>query len=155
MIQAMTGLNQNHKRHLLITLEQMDESLCSIEHIMAPGSSSLFTHFLQDTTPEQNEFIKQQIVAIRDLMARTLGGLGISPREPPKNALRMITTKLLFMEVSLMEATARHIRGHGELSRESGMELDKMIGEIRAHVENLRIALQPPRSEVHANAGSI
>ena len=55
----------------------------------------------------------------------------------------------------LIEATAKHIRGYGELSRESEMELDKMIGEIRAHVESLRIALQNPRGEVHANAGSL
>lgn len=136
-------LSENHKKHLLITFEQMDESLCSIEYILAPSSSSLFRHFVQDISTAQSELIKRKIAEIRNLMARTLEGLGIPPREPGTNALRMITTKLLFIDLSLVEASSRNIRGYGELEEHSGKELDIMIREIRTHVEKLRITLQP------------
>lgn len=139
---AMVKLNDYHKNHLLITMEQMDESLCAIENILTPGESSLFRHFIDDITPAQNALLKEQIAEIRSFMARTLEDLAISHREPKTNALRMITTRLLFMELGLAEASASRIRGYGEIPEESGIELDRMVGVLLNRVEELRKTLQ-------------
>ncbi len=150
----MVKLNEGHKNHLLITMEQMDESLSGIETLLTPNKSCLFRHFVDDLTPAQNALIKEQITAIRSLMARTLEDLAIPPREPRTKALRMITTRLLFMELALIEAKAKRIRGYGEIPEESGIELDRMVGVILNRVENLRRALENSEGKPPDNAGS-
>ncbi|NLI80654.1 MAG: hypothetical protein GX443_03055 [Deltaproteobacteria bacterium] len=139
---AVRGLNEDHKKHLLITMEHLDESLTSIEHILDSKPSSPFDHFIRDITPDQNELITKRIAVIRQLMAYTLKRLDIPLREPRKSALRMIDTSLVFMELTLMETGVKNILGFGEISEEWGVVLDEMMGEIRKHPEKLRLDLQ-------------
>ncbi len=131
-------LNPYQERHLQTALHEADRLLSDIEQVLnSAGSKSPFPKYVVDFTPAQRKTIEDYIGRIRVRLVRVLEGQNIEPESPSIPATRAIHSALTFIEIAVEELKPRSMRGYGEVPTPAAAELNGIIGELSALVQQL------------------
>jgi GTP-binding protein EngB required for normal cell division len=135
-------LNENHKRHLLVTCQYVDKLLSDIEQILnAASSTSPFPKYRADSSPVQRKVAQDYISRIRAQLVRVLEGQRIARPRPQTSSIFAIRTILGFVDIALEELKPRYMRGYGEVSEAAIPELNGISGELQALARELDLYL--------------
>ena len=132
------GLNDNQKRHLLLTFQYMDnalsEALLLLAHAEAP---SPFPRYVPDSLPIQRKVLSDYIARLRGVMVRILENLGISVPKPQISSLMAFKTSLLSARIAVVELGPKQMRGYGDLPNDAARELDVLIAQIMETLDRM------------------
>jgi ElaB/YqjD/DUF883 family membrane-anchored ribosome-binding protein len=130
---AESGLNDNHVRHVVTTFRYMDELLSRAEQIMASaGSPSPFQEYTDDTTPLQRKVTHDYVAHIRQRMNRSLQDLQIPTPAPVTGALWAARNAVSFTTIALADMESSRMGGYGRLSDAAARRIDAIVAELRA-----------------------
>ena len=131
-------LNPHQQRRLRVSLQHADRLLSDIEQIVnSAASRSPFPKYIVDLNPVQRKTIEDYVSRIRARFVRVLEGQQIEPEPPSIPATRAIHSALTFIEIAVEELKPRHMRGYGEVPPRAAAELDGIVGELSALVQQL------------------
>jgi GTP-binding protein EngB required for normal cell division len=133
-----TVLNPYQERHLRVSLHEADRLLSEIAQILnSAASKSPFPKFVVDLTPAQRKTIEDYIDRVRARLVRVLESQNIEPEPPSIPATRAIHSALTFIDIAVEELRPRYMRGYGEVPPEAAAELNGIVGELSALVQQL------------------
>jgi GTP-binding protein EngB required for normal cell division len=138
---AVAGLNENHKRRILSTLEYADRSLGECLHVLAPSSRSIFSRYIGDISPAQYHWVEDYAEKIREQMGRLLERFKID-RNPSTTLLSWkLRTSLITLDIALEDMYPEQMRGYGEMDTSAAGDLSWTIQEMRRLVSQLQAFL--------------
>ncbi len=109
-------LNENQKRRLRVTLEQVDELLGEALRALEGGEgSSPFSKFLPGAPPSLVEQVRLSLDRLRARMALVLQGEEVPLPGPSIPALWFFRTALLSARASLEDLSPGKMKGYGPL----------------------------------------
>jgi GTP-binding protein EngB required for normal cell division len=140
--EAASGLNENHKRHLLISLQHVDGLLSDIESILAVSASkSPFPKYTPDITTAQARVVQDYMARIRAQILRVLAGQGLAPPLPRFGSIHSIRTTLLFIDSAIEELRPKYMRGYGQVPDAVKPELNGLATELQGLANKLNAYL--------------
>lgn len=126
-----SGLDELHKRQLLLTFAHVDQLLAQALRDLDPSQAqSPFSRIVADAVPVQQQVIMDYAARLRRRMQAMLERQHIAPREHHVSAIWSARTAVTMAEVALDELRPQRLRGYGELSVEAAAEVNAMIGEL-------------------------
>jgi hypothetical protein len=133
-----SALNFYQERHLQMALHEADRLLSGIEQVLnSAGSKSPFPKYVVDLTPAQQKTIEDYVGHIRVRLVRVLESQNIEPESPSIPATRAIHSALTFIDIAVEELKPRYMRGYGEVPPAAAAELNGIVGELSALVQQL------------------
>jgi GTP-binding protein EngB required for normal cell division len=142
----MAGLNENHKRKLLASLQYADRLLQESLGVLTPVSRLLFSRYLPDISPAEQHWIENYADKIREQLAALLRRFDAPPSPPSLLTSWAIRTNLISLSIALEELDPDGLHGYGELDPESARELAWSVGEVRRLVNQLLTFLSTSRN---------
>ena len=137
----MAGLNENHKRRILSTLQYADKLLSDSLHVLAPSSRPLFPRNVDDISPAQYHWVEDYAGKIREQMGRLLERFEIERQPPATLSSWTLRTSLITLDIALEDMYPEQMRGYGEMDAAAAGDLSWTIQEIRRLVSQLRAFL--------------
>jgi len=149
-------MNENHQRRLLITFQHVDRLLSEAERIMnSETSESPFPEYSQDSTSVQRQVTHKKIMALREMMRRTVDGLKIAHAQSKIGAVWAAHNHLAFASLALVEIQARYMKGYGELSNDDQKFFDDVSAQLREPIDWLgKYLLQNKEQKPDSNVDS-
>jgi len=141
-MESHEALNSNHRRHLMVSAQYVDNLLSDIESILVSSTSkSPFPKYRLDITPAQAKLVQDYIARIRAQMVQILKGQGISPPGPQLGARHSIRVTLEFADIAFDECRPEAMRGYGAVPPSLIPELNGLVDEMRGILRKLNTYL--------------
>jgi GTP-binding protein EngB required for normal cell division len=140
----MTGLNENHKRRILTSLQYADKMLEDSLHALAPGARPLFSGYIQDLSPAASRRVGSYAAKIREQMSRLLHKCGIEPPAPGTYASWKLRTCITSLDLTLEDIYPEKLRGYGKMDVSAARDLTWTLQEIRRLVSRLLADISGP-----------
>jgi GTP-binding protein EngB required for normal cell division len=121
---GLEQLNENQRRHLLVTFQHIDKLLSDSERILTEADESAFSLHIPDATPVQARLLHEYVVRVRKAMRDLLEENKIPIEKPQISALWGFHTSLVFVEIALEELAPKYMRGYGLLSEASAQQIE-------------------------------
>lgn len=132
------GLNDSQKQHLLSNCQYADKLLSDIEAILqASQSKSAFPKYAETLPPSQVRVVEDYIARIRSQILSALHSQDIAIPAPAFHTIHSLRVALTFAGIAFEECTADKMRGYGEVPAEVIPELNGLVNEIKALLEQL------------------
>jgi GTP-binding protein EngB required for normal cell division len=132
------GLNEHQKRHLLSNCQYADKLLSDIEAILqASQSKSAFPKYSGSLAPSQARVVEDYVARIRSQIVRALQSQDIAIPQPVFRTVHSLRVALTFAAIAFEECTADKMRGYGEVPAEVIPELNGLVDEIKAMLDQL------------------
>lgn len=126
-------MNEAQKRRIASTFEHVDELLqAAVSAMKGSATGSPFNRFIQDSDPDQQKLIEDEVQILRGLMVAAMERLDIPIPVPSVAATRSAQTDLLFAEVDIEDIEPKRLRGYGELPPAEA----EILAEINAGLIN-------------------
>jgi len=135
----MSMFNDNHKRAILSTFQNVDKQLDEIRHIFEVMKiNSHFQKYIPDVTPASERIIEADITHIRNVMFSTLkaNDINIDIRYISAERSARITIDLAW--ITLEEMRSKYLSGYGSLSDEASRELDAIVSRLQGLLNQMR-----------------
>jgi hypothetical protein len=133
-----TGLNDNQKQKLMLTFRHIDNLLNDTFHALySDESTSPFKRYRPDLLPGQRKVIGDYLTRLRALMVQILAHQGITIPEPKSSALWTFKMALFQAKTAVEELDPKHMRGYGDLSKDTAHGLKAMISQIMDVLESM------------------
>lgn len=124
-------LNENHRRHLRIMFQLVDEDLTEIVRLLdSTQAQSPFSEFIADATPVQHRVIADYAARTRSRMRTLLEQHGVSLPQPHISSIWAARARLLAAGITVEELRPDHMRGYGELSETARKDLSALVAEL-------------------------
>ena len=138
MRDAQVTLNASQRQRLLVTCKHIDKLLEDVEATLhCSQSKSIFTNYIPDITPEQRQAIEAHVTRIRRQLLTVLAGQSLEPEAPRISAAHSVYVNLTFIEIAITELAPRYMRGYGPVSKEGGDDLEHIVSQLQASVDEL------------------
>jgi hypothetical protein len=109
-------VNEAQKRRIASTFEHVDELLhAAVSALRGGATGSPFNRFIQDSDPDQQKHVEDEVQIIRGQMVAAMDRLGIPIPTASVPATRSAQTDLLFAEVDIEDLEPKRLRGYGDL----------------------------------------
>jgi GTP-binding protein EngB required for normal cell division len=132
------GLNAHQKQHLLSSCQYADKLLSDIEAILqASQSKSAFPKYSGILAPSQARVVEDYLARIRSQILRGLQSQDIAIPQPIFRTLHSLRVTLIFAGIAFEECTADKMGGYGEIPAEVVPELNGLVNEIKAMLDQL------------------
>jgi GTP-binding protein EngB required for normal cell division len=132
------GLNEHQRQHLLSNCQYADKLLSDIEAILqASQSKSAFPKYSGGLAPSQARVVEDYIARIRSQILRALQSQDIAIPPPIFRTVHSLRVALTFAGIAFEECTADKMRGYGEVPAEVVPELNGLVNEIKAMLDQL------------------
>jgi len=141
----MTGLNDNHKRRILTSLQYADKLLEESLHALAPGARPLFSSYLQDLSPAESRRVASYAEKIREQMSRLMHKCGIELPSTGTFSTGKLRTCLTSLDLTLEDIHPEKMRGYGKMDSASARDLSWTLQETRRLVSLLLAFLSETR----------
>lgn len=133
-----TGLNDSQKRHLRANCQYADKLLSEVQEILhAANSKSIFPKYAGALTPVQVRVVEDYIARIRAQIVRALESQDVPIPAASFQTVHSVQVTLTFAGIALEECTADRMRGYGEVPPEVIPELNGLVSEIKALLDQL------------------
>jgi GTP-binding protein EngB required for normal cell division len=134
----ITGLNGPQKQHLLASCQYADKLLSEIESILhASQSHSVFPKYSGTLAPAQVRVVEDYIARIRAQILNALQSQDIAPPSPSFPMVHSVQVTLMFAGIAFEECTADKMRGYGEVPADIVPELNGLVHEIKAMLDQM------------------
>lgn len=131
-------MNDNHRRHLIEILGQIDHWLTEMGDILAAANRpTLFAAYRQDASPRQRQAIDAASRDAREALARVMVDLNLPQPAPVSSTLRAARTRVISAQITLVEIEPRRMAGYGPLSATDAATLTGVVGTINAALAEL------------------
>ena len=131
MSQMAASLNDNHKRHLLHTLEHVDQVLSgALQTLTSAELPSPFQRCQSDSLPVQRKVLADYVSRLRGMMVRILDSHGIIVPKPQVSSLWSFQSTLLSAKIAVEELAPKYMRGYGDMPDEVAHELDVLTTQL-------------------------
>lgn len=124
-------LNRAQALHVLATFRYVDELLASIQRV-ARADLSPFAAERLDVTVEEARSLDASVAAVRSRMLAALDRLGVPRPEPKISARWSVHMTYRFMETSLSELDAAHLRAYGPLDEAASRTVERLSADLAA-----------------------
>jgi hypothetical protein len=132
------GLNGPQKQHLLSSCQYADKLLSEIEGILhSSQSKSVFPKYSGSLAPAQTRVIEDYIARIRSQILASLKSQNIPIPDPQFRTAHSVKVTLIFAGIAFEECTADKMRGYGEVPLDVVPELNGLVTEIKAMLDQL------------------
>lgn len=132
------GLNWHQKQHLLSNCQYADKLLSEIEGILhSSQSNSVFPKYSGSLAPAQIRVIEDYITRIRFQILTALKSQNVPIPEPQFRTAHSVKVTLTFAGIAFEECTADKMRGYGEVPPDVVPELNGLVTEIKAMLDQL------------------
>lgn len=132
------GLNGPQKQHLLSSCQYADKLLSEIEGILhSSQSKSVFPKYSGSLAPAQTRVIEDYIARIRSQILASLKSQNIPIPDPQFRTAHSVKVTLIFAGIAFEECTADKMRGYGEVPPDVVPELNGLVTEIKAMLDQL------------------
>jgi GTP-binding protein EngB required for normal cell division len=132
------GLNGPQKQHLLSSCQYADKLLSEIEAILQSSQSkSVFQKYSGAVAPAQARVIEDYIARIRSQILTAIESQNIPVPEPQFRTVHSLKVTLIFAGIAFEECTADKMRGYGEVPQDVVPELNGLVSEIKAMLDQL------------------
>ena len=133
-----TGLNGPQKQHLLSSCQYADKLLSEIESILhASQSKSVFPKYSGTLASAQARVVEDYIARIRAQILRAIQSQDIAAPKPAFRTVHSLRVTLMFAGIAFEECTADKMRGYGEVPADVVPELNGLVNEIKAMLDQL------------------
>lgn len=133
----MSGLNENHKRKILATVQHVDELLGQSSTLLVPESERVLPSPIGDLTRSQAQRVKSSIARIRAQIAHMLQRMQVEIPLPTARASWLLRTNLTMLDIVLQDIYPEKMLGCGELDPAQARKLARMLEEIRKLIADL------------------
>jgi GTP-binding protein EngB required for normal cell division len=132
------GLNGPQKQHLLSSCQYADKLLSDIEEILhSSQSKSVFPKYSGALAPAQVRVVEDYIARIRSQILTALKSQNIAIPEPRFRTAHSIKVTLIFAGIAFEECTADKMTGYGDVPADVVPELNGLVTEIKAMLDQL------------------
>jgi len=134
-----SSLNENHKRHLRLTFQHVDNLLNeALQELNAAEAPSPFQRLLPDSLPVQRKVLGDYIASLRGVMVRILEGEGIVLPKPRVSSLWSFQTTLISARIAVEGLAPKYMRGYGNLSAETVHKLEALNTQLLDVLDRMR-----------------
>lgn len=131
-------LNPSQRQRLLVTCKHIDKLLGDIEATLnASASKSVFPIYVGDINSSQRSAIESYIAHIRRRLLQALATQSLAPEAPHISAAHAVHVNLTFVDIAIAELAPQHMRGYGPVSQQGATDLNAIMGELQAAVNEL------------------
>jgi hypothetical protein len=150
----MSGLNDNHRRRILTSLQYADKLLQENLRALLPGARPLFAGCIQDLSPAKVRLVESYARKIREQMSKLLAQCGIQPPPPSAYASGKLRTGITSLDLTLEDIYPEKMRGYGKMDAAAAHDLLSTLQEIRRFVSPLLALLSQPEPGVFCGLDS-
>jgi len=134
-----SSLNKNHKRHLRLTFEHVDNLLNeALQELNATEAPSPFQRLLPDSLPVQRKVLGDYIASLRGMMVRILDIKGIVIPKPQVSSLWSFQATLISARIAVEGIGPKYMRGYGNLSDETAHRLEALGTQLMDVLDRMR-----------------
>ncbi len=150
-------MNDAQRRHLLVTLRQIDEALAEADQRLAPGAAErLFPPWQADAAPVQRQRNADFARRLRTALRSVLDRLGIAMPGPTISGIWSARTQLMVAQVALAELEPKRLAGYGAVADEDARELRAAVAELSDWLDRMESYLgQGPDQDLAARLARI
>jgi GTP-binding protein EngB required for normal cell division len=135
-----SGLNENHRRALVVALAHIDGLLADAERA-ASEPPSPFAQIASDLTPAERDVLADYIAEARTRLTDAARTLDLSLTPPRVSAVAAIQTNLSFAEIAIAEVEPRRLRGYGDVGEEAARLVERVEGDLGRSLQRIRAFL--------------
>ncbi|MBZ5499372.1 MAG: dynamin family protein [Acidobacteriia bacterium] len=133
----MAGLNENHRRKILTTIQYADELLSESLNLLGATGGALRPRFVRDVSTSESHWVESYAGKIREQMSRLLERFEITVSPPNTLSSWALRTKLMSLDIALEDLYPGQMRGYGEMDPAAGGDLTWTLQEVRRLVSQL------------------
>lgn len=133
----MSGLNENHRRKILATMQHVDELLAQSFGLFGAPTTTLCPRYVADLSPSEAHWVESYADKIREQIARLLERFEIDAPPPTTLASWALRTNLVMLDISLEDLYPDKMRGYGEMDPAAASDLAWTLQEVRRLVAQL------------------
>lgn len=148
----MTGLNENHKRRILVSLQYADSLLQDSLNLLTSGSQLLFPRAVPNLSSADFHWIESYAQKIREQMTRLTERLDLKAPPPSSPSSWILRTNLTTLDVALEDLYPEQMTGYGAIDPQAARDLAWVVEELRRLVGQLIAYLDQARA---ARSGKI
>lgn len=135
---ALNGLNEHHRKRLLVTLDRVDKQIADALHDLdSADRSSPFQRHIPDSLPIQRKVMADYLTRLRRMMMGILDRFNIQSRKPSVSSVWAFRIALMYAKTDIEELAPRHMRGYGELSAEAARDLETLKTDLCAVLDQM------------------
>jgi hypothetical protein len=132
------GLNEDQRRHLLVSCQYVDKLLSDIERILVASSAkSPFPRYRSPLPPAERAVVEDHVALIRARLVRVLAEHGITIQPGKVDTLFAIRSALKFADNAVEELGPRHMRKYGDFAASAVPRMNTVVEELRGVVQEL------------------
>jgi hypothetical protein len=133
-------LNDNQRRHFEVLLTRLEDSLATIERILAAPPVRHLTQLTDDVSPAFRTLAEAEIPRLREQVERMALALGLRPNVV--SLRRIIGAALTTDAVRLQDSLASQMRGYGAVDPSVAERLDPALLRLAESLQHLGSALK-------------
>jgi len=133
----MAGLNENHKRKILATIQYADGLLGECLSLLGSAGGALHPRYVRDVTSSETHWVESYADKIREQFMRLLERFDIALSPPGTLSSWALRTKLMSLDIALEDLYPQQMRGYGEMDPEAAGDLTWTLQEVRRLVSQL------------------
>lgn len=125
------GLNDSHKRQLLLTLEHVDTLLKdAFQDLNSADMPSPFQRYIPDSLPVQRKVMADYLSRLRGLMVDVLSRHEMPLPSPTVSSVWAFRVALMSVKDAITELRPKYMRGYGQLSADAAHDLEVLVTEL-------------------------
>jgi hypothetical protein len=133
-------LNDNQRRHFEVLLTRLEDSLATIERILAAPPVRHLTQLTDDVSPAFRTLAEAEIPRLREQVERMALALGLRPNVV--SLRRIIGAALTTDAVRVQDSLASQMRGYGAVDPSVAERLDPALLRLADALQQLGSALK-------------
>jgi hypothetical protein len=137
---AGVHLNDNQRRHFEVLLTRLEDSLSTIERLLAAPPLRHLTQLSDDVSPDFRSLAEAEIPRLRGQVERMAVALGLRPNVV--SLRRIIGAALTTDSVRLQDSLSPQMRGYGAVDASVAERLDPALLRLAESLQHLGSALK-------------
>jgi len=137
---AGVQLNDNQRRHFEVLLTRLEDSLSTIERLLAAPPLRHLTQLSDDVSPDFRTLAEAEIPRLRGQVERMAVALGLRPNVV--SLRRIIGAALTTDSVRLQDSLSPQMRGYGAVDASVAERLDPALLRLAESLRHLGSALK-------------
>ena len=133
-------LNDNQRRHFEVLLSRLEDSLATIETLLAAPRHRHLTQLADDVSPAFRTLAESEIPRLRQHVERLAVALGLRPNVV--SLRRIIGASLTTDAVRLEDSLSSQMRGYGAVDPSLAERLDPALMHLAESLQDLSAALK-------------
>ena len=133
-------LNDNQRRHFEVLLTRLEDSLATIEMLLAAPPLRHLTQLTDDVSPAFRALAELEIPRLRGQVERMAAALGLRPNVV--SLRRVIGAALTTDAVRVQDSLASQMRGYGTVDPSVAERLDPALLRLADSLQHLASALK-------------